>query len=344
LATAQPSSETSNSALPLDARTYLQRAATTTTDIAALAPTVDLRQRSQVEEADPDLDADLAAWHDPSCPRPKVRLLGCPRVSTGPTAEPTGAVPSRPDHFQTEAVTLLATRDRGMLAAEFATIMWPGEADVAGKAKVRKALQSVRAVLGQDPATGNDYLVSTFEGRVARYSIPAALIDAELFRRLRVRGTARGADGLQDLWAALDLVDGPPFDGIDADGGRARGGWAWLVESNARLDFEYQAMIVDTAHTVAVRHLGDGEPEQAARAAHVALSSGAFDDVPLLDLIAAAQAQDDEAAAEAYARQLVANAGEEDLPPRTFEVLTRLRNRWREHTDASGSRAAVGGH
>ena len=102
--------------------------------------------------------------------------------------------------------------------------------------------------------------------------------------------------GSTDLWKALALVDGPPFDQItirdEAGTDRGPGGWLWLTDANQRLDFEYQAMIVDTAHTVADRHLGDGEPELAAKAAQVALRAGAYDDVPLLDLVAACLAQE----------------------------------------------------
>ena len=92
-------------------------------------------------------------------------------------------------------------------------------------------------------------------------------------------------------------------------------------------------MIVDTAHTVADFHLGAGEPERATEAAQVALRGGAYDDVPLLDLVAACLAQQQQAEAESYVQQLLSNAGverEADLEPRTAEVLTRLRRRWHD--------------
>jgi hypothetical protein len=293
---------------------------------------VDERIRDKVEQADPDLDRDYADWFDQECPRPKVRLLGRPEVwAQGSLPEATPQVA-----FHTEAVVLLSTRTRGLLSSEYAELMWPGERDVVGKPKVRKSIANLRIWLGRDQSSGEEYLVSSFEGRMARYLLPKALRDAELFRRLRVRAVARGADGLEDLWRALELVDGPPFADLmlrgEKDGERGPGGWAWLSDANQRLDFEYQAMIVDTAHTVADRHLGAGEPELAAKAAQVALRAGAYDDVPLLDLVAACLAQEHEAEAEAYVRQLLSNSGverEEDLQPRTAEVLFRLRRRWR---------------
>jgi hypothetical protein len=191
----------------------------------------------------------------------------------------------------------------------------------------------VRRWLGVDPQTGDDYLPSgLFEAGVARYRINKLLCDAELFRRLRLRGLSRGRDGIDDMWRALKLVDGPPFAEKDERRDNSPGGYLWLTEANHRLDFEYAAMIVDTAHTLATYHFGEGEPQRAAEAARVALRSGAYDDVPLLDLVQACYAQDKDAEADGFVRQLLANWGVErveDLEPRTAEVLLRLRRRSR---------------
>ena len=46
----------------------------------SLAPVVETTIRDQVEQADPGLDCDYADWLDEECPRPKLRLLGRPRV------------------------------------------------------------------------------------------------------------------------------------------------------------------------------------------------------------------------------------------------------------------------
>jgi hypothetical protein len=54
--------------------------------------------------------------------------------------------------------------------------------------------------------------------------------------------------------------------------------------------------------------------------------------VPLLDLIAACFAQEKDAEARADVRQILSNnsvSDEEDLVPRTAELLFRLRKRWR---------------
>ena len=73
-------------------------------------------------------------------------------------------------------------------------------------------------------------------------------------------------------------------------------------------------------------HLAVGEPALAAAAGQVALRAGSSQDVPLLDLVAACDAQDNRAEADAYVRRILANHDaevEEDLPPRTAEVLFR---------------------
>jgi nucleoid-associated protein YgaU len=313
---------TTNSVLPLSAQTYLDRAATTEQDLQALAPATDEGIRDRVEVADPALDADLADWADPSCPRPKLTLLGPVEVRAQ------GTLPERNPRrqFYTEIVAYLATRPGGVTSERYATAIWPNEPDVVGKTKVRQSISIVRAWLGTNPATGRDYLPSgVTAGGVGRYRIDDVLIDAELFRRLRVRGLARGVDGIADLQAALDLVTGQPFD-LPTSRQGAPGGYSWLVEENSRLDQEYAAMIVDVAHTVATHHLAAGDPELAAAAAHVALKAGSYEDVPLLDLVAACDAQDNRAEAAAYVARILANHDaevEEDLPPRTAEILFR---------------------
>jgi nucleoid-associated protein YgaU len=318
-----------NSVLPLSVQTYLDRAATTEQDLHALAPATDAGIRDQVEVADPALDADRADWADPSSPRPKLTLLGPVEVRAR------GSLPERNPRrqFYTEIVAYLATRPGGVTSERYATAIWPDDPDVVGKTKVRQSISIVRAWLGTNPATGADYLPSgVTAGGVGRYRIDDVLIDAELFRRLRVRGLARAVDGLADLRAALNLVTGQPFD-LPASRQGAPGGYGWLGEENSRLDHEYAAMIVDVAHTVATHYLAAGKPELAAAAAQVALKAGSYEDVPLLDLVAACDAQDNRAEADAYVARILANHDaevEEDLPPRTAEIL--FRRQWVNRT------------
>jgi hypothetical protein len=303
------------SVLPLLPDTYLDQTATTQADLDALAPPVDQATRAQVESIDPELDRDLAAWHDTACTQPKVRLLGPVTV----TAQ--GSLPQRNPRllWNTEIVAYLATRPGGVSVETYGTALWPDDPDIASKTKPRQSISIVRQWLGINQRTGREHLPKGVGAGLANpYRLEDVLVDAELFRRLRLRGTARGADGIADLQAALDLVAGGPFSG------RRPEGYRWLADD--ALDHIYAGMIVDVAHIVATHHLAAGEPELAASAAHIALKAGSSEDVPLLDLVAACDAQGNRAEADAYIKRILANHDaevEEDLPPRTAEILHR---------------------
>lgn len=297
--------------------TYLSVSATTEDDLQTLAPAVPAHVRARIEAADDSLDADLAAWHDPVDPRPRVVVLGGPRVTAGT---------ARFSAFTTEIAVYLSTAGRGGVSIDrYATDLWPSEPDIVAqttvKSKVRTSLSQVRKLLGINPATGTDYLPRNGGAPGGQYQLDSdVLLDADLFRRLRIRGLARGTDGLGDLHAALELVRGAPF------AMRRPGGYGWLADHP--LDHEYTAMVVDLAHVVATYHLSTGNAEQAAAAAQTALRAGSSEDTPLLDLVAACHLQGQAAQAEAYVRQIMVNHDadlEEDLPPRTYEVLRRRR-------------------
>jgi nucleoid-associated protein YgaU len=304
-----------NSVLPLSAQTYLEQTATTQQDLDTLAPHVDDATRAQVESIDPQLDPDLADWYDPACSRPKVCLLGPVTI----TAQ--GSLPQRNPRllWNTEIVAYLATRPGGVSVERYGTDMWPDDPNIASKTKARQSISVVRQWLGMNQRTGQEYLPKgVVAGMPSPYRLEDVLVDAELFRRQRLRGSARGVDGIADLRAALDLVVGVPFSD------RRPEGYGWLAENP--LDHVYAGMIVDVAHIVATHHLAAGEPELAVSAAQVALKAASSEDVPLLDLVAACDAQDNRAEADAYIKRILANHDaevEEDLPPRTAEILHR---------------------
>jgi len=148
----------------------------------------------------------------------------------------------------------------------------------------------------------------------ARYRLEDVLVDAELFRRLRVRAAARVADGIADLQAALRLVSGVPLTD------RRPRGYGWV----GPMDHAFIGMVADTSHILATHLLATGEPEAAMAAAQVALLAGSYGDEALMDCAAACFARDLTAEGASYVRRIMANHDaevEEDLPKHTYEVL-----------------------
>lgn len=302
--------------LPLPPAAYLENTATTRDDLTTLAPAVDDTTRRRVTDADPTLDTDLADWTAQDCPRPRLTVLGPLTVRAGVD------LPSEKHRraWTAEVVAYLACHPRGVTAEKLGEDLWPTDPRATTTSKVRQAIYMVRRRLGTNPTTGTDYVPTAINptGGPGLYRIDGLLVDADLFRRLRLRGVARGADGITDLQAALDLVTGPPFSD------RRTSGYAWLTDDP--LDHAYTGMIVDVAHVVATHHLATGRPDLAAAAAQVALTAGSTDDVALLDLVAACDAQGNRAEADRLVARILANHDaevEEDLPPRTAEVLHR---------------------
>ena len=183
---------------------YVEAAATTTEDLQVLAPTVPAEVVERVMAADPGLDEDLAAWFDQDSRRAKLAVLGPLTLST---RQPP---PKRPAYYA-ELAAYLAFRDHGATAEEFMA------AFSLSQATSRTYLSNLRELLGTDPVTGQDYMPSAKTNPVAKargvgvYLIEGMLLDADLFRRLRVRGQARGPAGMEDYATALRLVTGPPF-------------------------------------------------------------------------------------------------------------------------------------
>lgn len=301
--------------LALPDAVYLTTTAATETDLELLAPPLPEMTREQIAHSDTELDTDLAAWHDPTSTTPKLRLLG-PITLSSSTDPPEGRAA-----LITELIAYLLTRPHGVTVEELAAAIWPHIPDAATKTTPRQSVSLARQWLGVSPRTRRERLprASADPGGSKVYRITDVLVDADLFRRLRLRATTRGPDGITDLQAALDLVAGPPF------AQQRPGGYGWLAE--IPLHHEYSAMIVDVAHLVATHHLSAGNPQAAAAAARVSLLSEAGDDVALLDLLAAAEAQGDHTEARHYLTRILTNNDaevEEDLPPRTYEILLRL--------------------
>jgi hypothetical protein len=146
-----------------------------------------------------------------------------------------------------EVITYLASRRNGATLAQLATALWPHDPDILDKTLPRQKVSAARRLLGRNPRTERDHIP---HGAGGVYVVEDLLIDAELCRRLHTRGTARGADGICDLWKALDLVVGVPLDQ------RREGGYEWLLDTP--LDIECLAMIVDISSKVVAHELARG--------------------------------------------------------------------------------------
>lgn len=280
------------SVLPEPDTTYLSETANTESDLDSLAPLIPAQVRARVEAVDPALDNDLDQWWAESCDRPRIQVLGPVKVRVGPGGDP-ARVASR-TAFYSELVTFLWNKPHGATSGEVA------EAFGLTEARVRRDMTIVRAWLGADPSTGQPYLPDAMKAPLAAqrgvglYDIPGAICDADLFRRLRLRGESRGPEGIQDLRHALRLVNGAPFDAMRAKGG------VWLTET--RVDQHLLCAIIDVAHVVSTIALASGDNHQAMAAAQLASLTAPYETTPRLDLAAALQREGHQDAATTVAR------------------------------------------
>lgn len=305
--------EPSASVLPAADEEYTRAAATTVADLNAVAPKVTQTVREEVAAADPTLDADLQEWEADSCIRPRLTLLG-PVV-----ARTRGTALDRRRPFYTELFAYLATRPYGATTDEVATAF-----DL-NAARVRTDVNKLREWLGADPVTGQKFLPAAREAPMAQergtgvYQVVDALVDVDLFRRLRLRGESHGPAGIDDLERALQLITGRPFEKLRP------GGWGWLLEGD-RLDQHMVCAIADVAHVVVTHNLHTGDLERARTAASIAVMAAPDEEVTRLDLAAVLEAQGHHGEAARVIRDEVCNRDDDgqaptELPARTEEIL-----------------------
>lgn len=269
------------STVPEPDQEVVTAAATTSADLAELAPVVPADAQSSVEASDPTLDADLEEWFGPQGSRPKLAVLGHMTVRVAAGQENDDTARRRP--YYIELVAYLASRERGATTEELRKA-FDTNAD-----RIRRDLATVRKWLGSDPNTKQSYLPNATQqmtdgGRTTgHYELSGVLCDADLFRRLRARGQARGPKGIDDFMKALSLVNGRPYEDI------RKGGGIWLSEY--REDQNLLVAIVDTAHLAATMALQSGDHATARRAAEIAVKAAPDEDLPKLDAATAAAAQ-----------------------------------------------------
>ncbi|MDN5915638.1 MAG: LysM peptidoglycan-binding domain-containing protein [Pseudonocardia sp.] len=280
-----------------------------------------LRRLAVVEHQDPDLDDDLAAWHDQNSPmQPMIAVLG------EPTVRAPGPVPTARPSWFAEVLVYLSLHPAGVTAAKAVTDLWPDGHRIS-PSTIRHAFYGARRWAGRglrgDPAAT---FVSDMQTD-STYRLRGHLSDWDLFRRLRKRGQARHAagrpDGIDDYEAALALIRGPVLSALRP------GGYAWLNNHDQRHDLQIPGFIVDTAHELVDIALAAGDTALAREAAEQARTVDidvAFDQ-PLTDLMRIAHAEDNRAELELHASLLLHARGfevPEELAPDSFAVLNDL--------------------
>lgn len=303
--------------LPRPTSEYSEVAATTPEDVEMLAPIVPETTSTAVEDADPTLDQEVAWWFDPECPLPRISVLG---PVHGRTHGDATAVANRKP-FYTEMLAFLALHPDGATSGQVA------DAFAITPKRARVDMNAVRSWLGTNPHTGRPHLPTADESRAAKqrggyfYQVDDVLLDADLFRRLRARGQARGTAGINDLVTALRLVTGQPFGQLRTNG------WAWVLEGD-RLDHILTCAIVDVAHIVTTHSLAEGDLTVAHEAVEVAHHAAPYDEITNLDLVAVASAEGHEELAEQFLNDRIYNRSDDDLgpvelPPRTQDMTRR---------------------
>ena len=299
------------SILDLRDEDYLQVAATTTEDLETLAPAVTPETRDLVEDIDPDLDRDLEVWFSESCNLPRLTLLGPVRARTR------GVALTKRKPYYTELLAYLSTRPYGATPDELA------DAFSLTPARARNDVKIVRDWLGVNPRTGRKHLPDAREApaAIARgvgvYQVADVLTDIDLFKRLRLRGEARGAHGMPDLRRALTLVEGRPFDRLRP------GGWSWLLEGD-RVDHPILCAVVDVAHLVTTHSLTAGDHRTARAAAELACLAAPYEEIPRLDLAAVAAAEGHHHEAQRIATDDICGRTDQPGPPDELPHRTEL--------------------
>jgi len=281
--------------------------APTEEDPATLAPHVSAEVRTLVTQADPTLDADLARWRDPSCPLPRLSLLG-PVTLRLPAGRPDLPEAIRRRALLLDLLAFLALHPEGVSRDQIADALGVTQD------RVRKYVSVLRQWLGADPATRRQHVPESTQSAAARtrgvhlYQLEGVLVDADLFRRLRVRGQAAGPDGVHDLRDALSLVSGRPLDQLRTKGG------LWLA-GGTRYDHVLATAVVEVAHVLALDAVQRREYAEARAAAEVATVAAPYDEVATLDLAAAVRAEGRVSEADRILRsQVFAPVSDDDAP------------------------------
>jgi DNA-binding SARP family transcriptional activator len=222
---------------------------------------------------DPDLDSGVGGTSGAVPAAPCVLVLG-PVEITGVSDD--GAPGRR--RRATELVAYLALHP-GATQYQLDEALWPGAR--VGRNTRNPLVSRTRQWLGTN-VDGQPYLGLAAEG--GHYSLGAEVCcDWRDFCALAERGLAAEAEGVDELVAALELVRGRPFLGVNP----AAYGWA---EADTQ---DMISAIVDVAHALAERALRRGDYRRARWAASKGLLADSMAELLVQDAIRAAQGAGD---------------------------------------------------
>lgn len=288
-------------------------------DLEQLAPKVPARVRTAAELADQTLDEDVADWFSDNCTRPRLALLGPVTVRAH------GKAITKRKPFYTEVLSYIALREHGATPDEVATGF-----GYTNLTTIRTAVKTVRDWLGTNPRTGRPHLPPATESEAGKargigvYQVEDLILDVDLFCRLRLRGQARGVEGIEDLRTALRLVRGRPFDQLRP------GGWSWLIDTGT--DNHMICAIADVAHLLVTHFLQNHDLEGARKAAETAILAAPYDNTAKLDLAEVTQAEGHTDEAQRIRRADICNDPDDDGMPaevgtRTQTILTQSQSK-----------------
>lgn len=286
--------------------------------VTDIDPQAAQQRRRDREERDPHLDADLAAWTDGDTTRPRIGILGPVQIDAP------GRRPKDRHRFYGEFIVYLASRGaRGSTAAQLEDAIWREQK--ASSNSRRQAVSNARTWLGAAP-DGTPWMPHMTDQLY--HLTDGYLFDWVLFRRLRARGEARGTDGAADLRAALNLVRGAPFDGVQDSYTAERTPYAWLPDSEIA-PTHLVAAIVDTAHQLVDLSLAADDLPGARWAVERAWLADPQrnEDQPWRDAMRLAHTENRDAELKALLHDLMRHRDaecDEDLDPHTYRLVRQL--------------------
>lgn len=248
-------------------------------------------------------------------PHLEVRVLGTLRVE--------GLDGRFPLRKCTELVTYLTFHRHGVEADTVMEALWPEQPP--DYERLNRHTSRARTTLRQAP-DGTPYLPFVTDG-IYKVS-PQLGSDLDRFtRHLRAADRAAGSEEAQQLRAALELVEGPPFTGAGTS-------YTWAHTDGI---ITHTIVAIDnTAHRLAQLALAAGAPDQAVRAARQGLNATGACEECYRNLMRAAIAEGNQVALEAVFTELVAVVDADDGPdaagfldPETIELYEQQSKRRR---------------